>query len=463
MRRSLVPAAVAILLGAVLTDPITAHEIPRSVTVQAFVKPEADRLRVIVRVPLSAMRDVQWPELAGGMLDVERADPLLIDAVTQWILPAIEIKEGTTTLPRPTLASARVSLPSDRAFHSYEAALSHVFAKASTEDTRLPWQQALVDVLLEYPVTSAESRFSIRPGFERLGIEVLTVLRFVHVPTTGGPPTVRAFEFRGDPGFVQLDPRWHQAAMRFVRLGFLHILDGVDHLLFLFCLVIPFRRVKPLIVIVTAFTVAHSLSLAAAVFGFAPDGLWFPPLIELLIVASIFYVAIENILGSAATSRRWVVAFGFGLVHGFGFSFALQETLQFAGAHLVTSLFAFNAGVEIGQILVLLLLLPVLHVLFTRVVAERMGTIVLSALVAHVAWHWMADRAGAVRPAVQAAIDGSSMLLLIRFSLVAVSVAALLWLGKRFYGMQRKQAISPDAISSAATSESPRAQTAGPA
>ena len=248
---------------------------------------------------------------------------------------------------------------------------------------------------------------------------------------------MRAFEFRGDPGFVQLDPRWHQAAVRFVKLGFLHILDGVDHLLFLFCLVIPFRRLTPLIVIVTAFTIAHSISLSAAVAGFAPTGLWFPPLIELLIAASIFYVAIENVIGGAAggaaVSRRWVMAFVFGLVHGFGFSFALQETLQFAGAHLVTSLLAFNTGVELGQVLVLLVLLPVLHLLFTRVVAERMGTIVLSALVAHVGWHWMADRVDAVRPALQGASDPSSILLLVRFSLVALSVAALLWFGNRVY------------------------------
>ena len=440
MRRSLVPAAVAILLVAVLTSAMAAHEIPRSVTVQAFVKPEPGRMRVIVRVPLSAMRDVQWPETADGTLDAERAQPLLIDAATQWIVPTLEIREGTTTLPRPTLVSARISVPSDRSFHSYEAALSHALAKASIDETRLPWQQALLDVLLEYPVTSADSRFAIRPGFERLGVDVLTVLRVVHAPTAGGTPAVRAFEFRGDPGFVQLDPRWHQAAMRFVSLGFLHILDGVDHLLFLFCLVIPFRRLTPLIVIVTAFTIAHSISLAAAVSGFVPDGLWFPPLIELLIAASVFYVAIENIVGTAAVSRRWLVAFAFGLVHGFGFSFALQETLQFAGAHLATSLLAFNAGVEIGQILVLLVLLPVLHLLFTRVVAERMGTIVLSALVAHVGWHWMADRVDAARPA----LDAVSILLLVRVSLAAVSVAAVIWLGYRCYGMASSKIASSE-------------------
>ena len=169
----------------------------------------------------------------------------------------------------------------------------------------------------------------------------------------------------------------------------------------------------------------HWLNLA----GFAPDGLLFPPLIELLIAASIFYVAIENIVGGAAVSRRWWLAFAFGLIHGFGFAFALQETLQFAGAHLLTSLLAFNVGVEIGQVLVLLLLVPVLHLLFTRVVAERMGTIVLSAVVAHVGWHWMADRVDAVRPA----LDAVSILLLVRFSLVAVSVVAMLWVGYRFY------------------------------
>ena len=101
MRRSLVPAAVAILLVAVLTSAMAAHEIPRSVTVQAFVKPEPGRMRVIVRVPLSAMRDVQWPETADGILDVERAQPLLIDAATQWIVPTLEIKEGTRNTPPP--------------------------------------------------------------------------------------------------------------------------------------------------------------------------------------------------------------------------------------------------------------------------------------------------------------------------------------------------------------------------
>ena len=87
-----------------------------------------------------------------------------------------------------------------------------------------------------------------------------------------------------------------------------------------------------------------------------------------------------------------MVSFGFGLVHGFGFSFLFSETLQFAGGHLLSSLLAFNVGVELGQILILILVIPVLNLLFRYLVAERVGCILLSALLAHSAWHWMLDR-----------------------------------------------------------------------
>ncbi len=158
-----------------------------------------------------------------------------------------------------------------------------------------------------------------------------------------------------------------------------HILDGIDHLLFVLCLVIPFRRLRPLVAIVTAFTIAHSITLIASASGFAPDALWFPPLIEVLIALSIVYMAFENIVGPKL-ERRWIIAFAFGLVHGFGFSFVLRQSLQFAGSHLATSLVAFNVGVELGQLFVLAIAVPALVLLFRYVVAERVGTILMSAL-----------------------------------------------------------------------------------
>ena len=121
-------------------------------------------------------------------------------------------------------------------------------------------------------------------------------------------------------------------------------------------------------------------------------------------------MALENIAGAAGLRRRWMIAFAFGLVHGFGFSFALRETLQFAGSHLLTSLLAFNVGVEAGQLFVLALLVPALGLLFRYVVAERMGVIILSALVAHTAWHWTADRWQVLRQFEAPSPDGAVLL-----------------------------------------------------
>jgi hypothetical protein len=298
----------------------------------------------------------------------------------------VEVYEEGARVGAPRLTGVKASLESDRSFVAYREALAHITGETKPIGD-VPVEQVMLDAVLEYPIRSEAARFSIRPKWERLGMNVVTVLWFL---PPGG--TVRAFEYSGDAGLVRLDPSWLEAALTFVRLGFFHILDGIDHLLFLFCLVIPFRKLRQLLMIVTSFTVAHSITLIASAFNLAPSALWFPPLIETLIAASIVYMALENIVGGASVHRRWMITFGFGLVHGFGFSFALHETLQFAGSHLVTSLLAFNVGVELGQVLVLLVLVPLLALLFRYVIAERVGTIILSALVAHTGWHWMWER-----------------------------------------------------------------------
>lgn len=389
----------------------------------AFVKPEAHQLRVILRVPLEAMRDIDFPLRGPGYLDIRRAEPLLGQAARVWLAGSISLYEGYKPLSAARIVATHISLPSDRSFTAYDKALAHLAAAPVDSSTDLYWKQALLDVLIEYPIASPTSRFSIDPTLARLGVHTRTVLRFL--PPNGDE---RAYEYIGDPGLVRLDPRWHQAALRFVSLGFRHILDGIDHLLFIFCLVIPFRRIRPLIEIVTSFTAAHCLTLIASALGFAPGALWFPPLIEVLIALSIVYMAFENIVGPRL-KRRWLVAFGFGLVHGFGFSFALRESLQFAGSHLATSLLAFNVGVELGQILVLLLAIPALSLLFRFVVAERMGTIILSALVAHTAWHWMLDRAGVLRqyPVRWPSMDAGFALALVRLLMLLLVAVAVAW------------------------------------
>ena len=431
----MVACVVGLLL---LTWPAmsSAHDIPNDVTIQTFVKPEGRTLRLVVRVPLQAMRDMDYPKPRGtknsDLLDLARADATLRDAATLWVSDYLDLYENGERLQAPQVVSVRAALQSDKSFTSYEEAVAHVTGPALPEETEFFWSQGLLDVLFEYPIHSEQSRFSIQPRFARLGIRTLTVVRFL--PPGGA---VRGFEFYGDPGLVQLDPRWHQAALQFVKLGFFHILDGTDHLLFLGCLVIPFRRVRSLVAVVTAFTVAHSITLIASAYNLAPGALWFPPLIETLIATSIVYMALENIVGAGESSfaglalkRRWLVTFGFGLVHGFGFSFALRQTLQFAGSYLLTSLLSFNIGVELGQLLVLVLLIPALDLLFRYVVAERMGTIILSALVAHTAWHWMTERWELLRkfrfewPAIDAAFLAGAL----RWMMLLVVAAGLYWL-----------------------------------
>ncbi len=383
--------SAALLVGLTLLLPTwsgEAPEIPADVTVQVFVKPDTETLRMIVRVPLISMRDYDFPAREPGYLIVSEAEPLIQEAAVEWIANYVQMYEGNELLARPVLAAARIAIPGDRAFRSYDDAIENALSAPLPDDIDLPPQQAMLDVVLEWTITSEESDFSIDPLFAQLGIRTVTVLRFL---PAGG--TERAFQYSGNPGLVRLDPRWHQAAWRFVVLGFDHILDGIDHLLFLFCLVVPFRSFRALVPIITSFTAGHSITLIAAALGLTPQALWFPPLIETLIALSIVYMAFENILG-AKLKNRWMIAFSFGLVHGFGFSFALSEVLQFGGSHLLTSLVSFNVGVEFGQLFVLALTVPLLEFLFRKVLPEVGGIVVLSALLAHTGWHWMTERGG---------------------------------------------------------------------
>ncbi len=387
------------------TNIVSAHEIPADVTVRVLVKPEGQTLRLLVRAPLESMRDVIFPTREPGFLELTAAESAVRTAAELWIANGVRVWEDGQPVGRPVMSAVQVSLPSDRSFDTWEQALAHVTGAPLPADTQLLWTQAQLDVLLEFPVRSDASRFAIETDFARLGLRTRSVVRFL--PPDGA---VRVFEYTGDAGLLDLDPRGFQAARRFVVSGVEHILGGVDHLLFLLCLVVPVIHVtrpvlevarpgsqgrgtfKPLVLMATAFTVAHSITLVAAAFEFVPSGLWFPPLVETLIALSIVWMALENIVGASGTHRRWALTFAFGLIHGFGFSFALRETLQFGGSHFVTSLVAFNVGVEIGQVLALLVIVPALSLLFRYVVAPRIGGIVISALVAHEAWHWMMAR-----------------------------------------------------------------------
>ncbi len=367
---------------------VVPHEVPANVAVQAYIRPVDSLLTVLVRVPLESIRDVEFPLRASGALEL--TDPelgaLLEEAATIWIAGYLRFFEAGEALGDERIVTTQLSIPSDRSFVSYEAALERIRAPRLDSAVELRPRQAFLDVELSVPIVDPRARFAVEPELAHLGIETISVL---HLVLPDGEE--RVFQYTGNPGRVELDPRWHQAFFRFVVMGFRHILGGLDHVLFVLCLVLPIRRISTLIPVVTAFTLAHSITLAAAALGMAPAGLWFAPFIETVIAASIVWMALENILG-VGLSRRWVVAFGFGLVHGFGFSFVLADSLQFGGRHLLTSLLAFNVGVELGQIALVAAFVPVLALGFRLLSAPRVGTLAASTLIAHTAWHWMTDR-----------------------------------------------------------------------
>jgi hypothetical protein len=437
--RCLVSRLAVALAAIVLLGPAArAHEVPNEVTVFGFVRPAGQALTLLLRVPMKALRDIEVPMVGNGMLDFSRIDRALNDAATLWIVDYLELYENGQRLGRPRVGGVRVSLPSDRSFDAYETALASIISGPRLDQgTQMYWEQGLMDIAFEYPITSDQSDFAIRPGLTRLGLQVNVVLKFLQPGKTE-----RVFDVHADTGIVHLDPRWHQAFLLFAREGFFHILDGIDHLLFLLCLVIPFRQFRPLVVVITSFTVAHSVTLIASAFGMAPDSLWFPPLIETLIAVSIVYMAFENIAG-ANLQRRWIVTFAFGLIHGFGFSFLLRERLQFAGDHLVSSLLAFNVGVELGQLAVLIVAIPLLVVTFRYLVAERVGTILISALVAHTAWHWATERGAVLWDYRWPALTLGDAAAFLRLLMVIVAAAALVWVLSLWIGTPKNEASSP--------------------
>ena len=147
------------------------------------------------------------------------------------------------------------------------------------------------------------------------------------------------------------------SAFQFLALGVEHIFTGYDHLAFLFALLIMGGSLRTAVKIITSFTAAHSLTLAVATLGLVQIS---PRVVEPLIALSILYVGLENLVRKNL-NRRWVLTFAFGLIHGFGFATVLREMgIGASGGGIVTPLLSFNLGVEVGQVTIAAVALPLI-------------------------------------------------------------------------------------------------------
>ena len=393
MKSTLQRVVAALIVTLALIGTAYAHQLPMNSIMNAFVKVESDRIDLVVRVPVDLLRGVPFP-VRDSRYDVAASGPASEVALLLLEDGFVILEDGTAL--KPSASYGRLSAESDRSFGSYDSALSHVDG-TSDPDIPIAYDKGYFDVHYTYPIRSPKSLFELQSQLGAdLGSGAMLTLRYLTDDDTG-----RALIMRSGDDPAPLNPTWLQAARSFVLLGIDHILTGIDHLLFLFCLVIPFRRIRGLLSVITAFTLAHSVTLFASAFHLAPQGAWFPPFVEMAIAASIVYTAIENVV-SPNLRRRWLVAGTFGLVHGFGFSNALGQSLQFAGSHLLLSLFSFNIGIEIGQLAVLAVMLPAL--MLVRVfVQERIGVVGLSAIGALTGAYWVVERWQALQDVQRAA------------------------------------------------------------
>jgi HupE / UreJ protein len=420
-------AAALLLWTALGSVPASAHDLPLDRFMNGFVKIGPHQADLVIRVPLDLLRAIPFP-MEHGYYDLAAAAPSINRAVA-GLSSDISLWEDSTRL-LPSRADGRLAPLYDRSFEDYARAVAGIAAPPSP-DLRIGYELGYLDAHLTYPIYSPKSVFAIDSRVAAdLGDTVKLAVRFMPL---AGPS--RVLLITGGSGRVYLDPAWWEASLGFIRLGIEHILSGIDHMLFLLCLVIPFRRIKPLIPVITAFTLGHSITLIGTAYDLAPLGAWFPPFVEAAIAATIFYMAIENIVG-ASLRRRWIIAALFGLVHGFGFADILKEQLQFAGSYLLVSLLSFNIGIEIGQLLVLCFFIPALALLFRGAMAGRMGIIVLSAIVANVAWQWMMERGMAFWQTPWPQPTAAGLMVLARWVLAlgaAVVAANLLskWLDRR--------------------------------
>ena len=255
---------------------------------------------------------------------------------------------------------------------------------------------AVVDVRLSVaaagPVNQYELSSTLNPGLP--GQEDTANLLLDHGP--GGTEIYRARGLLDEP--IRASRSSLAAFATFVGEGVRHILEGLDHVLFVLCLTVGAFTFGSLLWRVTGFTLGHSVTLSLGFFGYVPSGAWFVPAVETAIAASIIYAAVIAVMPRFRSGISEQVTFlitGFiGLIHGLGFSFVLQNILKVTSPNIWQSLLAFNLGIELGQLTIVILAGFVLWVagcINERALrVSRLGVATVSGLMALV---WVIDRA----------------------------------------------------------------------
>ena len=363
----------------------TAHEVPRTLRVEMFVRPDGRLLHLLVRIPLSGLLGTGMPTEGLGYLSLEEIGPSL-ERTARQIAGDLELFEGGGALGPPRMVTARISLPFDTSFTSYARAAAHLTGPPLPPGTQVYWTQGNFDVWFDYPIGSDRSSFAMRSGLTALAPEVTTALQFVSPDRP-----LRSFEFLGNPGRIWLDPRWYQVVPVFSEAGFLQAISRVDLWLFALCVLIPWRRMADVIPVAGLFAATSLTTSLVMTYGPDATGVWLPPLIDAIAAALLVYLAIENVATSRRT-RRWPGALAIGIVFGIASYLAMRPVAQFGVDYALLSAVAFHLGITMAltaAFAVVAAMLLGVHRIFK---AWRLRTVILSAIVAHYAWNELMRR-----------------------------------------------------------------------
>ncbi|MEZ5446912.1 MAG: HupE/UreJ family protein [Gammaproteobacteria bacterium] len=229
------------------------------------------------------------------------------------------------------------------------------------------------------------------------GLEATMTDALVRMTFADGTEWVRRLTPQAPAAAIPAEHSRLAVAAEYLKLGVEHILVGIDHLLFVLALLLITRGAWRLVKTITAFTVAHSITLALATLGFVHVP---PPPVEAVIALSIVFVAAEVLRArrgreGIAARAPWTVAFAFGLLHGFGFAGALSE-VGLPEGHVPVALLFFNVGVEIGQLLFVAAALGFVSALrAVRISVPRWAAIVPAYAIGCVAMFWVIQRVAA--------------------------------------------------------------------
>lgn len=421
--RACLAAGVSLVLFAAIVHAAN-RPIPEVVNVKVFVRLENGGLDLLVRVPLAAVKDIQFPVRGeAGYLDLDALPSMLPGAAEHWIAGGFDVFDHGQPVPRPEVMQPRISTIDDQSFTSYQAASDHLSGPPVPTTENLFLDAVWFDMRLRYRLSSAQPDVAVAPNVADWGVRVSTDMKIV-----GPGGGVRSLSFEGNPGWIHLDPRWTDASRQFIDRGTRFVRSSAPLLLFLFCLVLPFRRYRPAIPPVVAFVATLVVGVLASTLGLKSDAVWFPPLLALLEVVAILLAAFANIAEQVTPRRRTLFACCAGLVFGWTTALDFATALQFAGSHPLVSVLAFCAGTTLTLVAAAAIVVPVMSFLFARARTERIERIIVSALAADTAWGWLTDRwSQLAKIPFGVVFEAGAAALMLRILAGLVLVAGALW------------------------------------